>query len=334
MTIKTAFVTGATGLLGNNLCRALVVQGWQVKGLVRSIDKARKLFPDSTIEFVIGDMENVAAFAPALAGVDVVFHTAAFFREYYQPGNHWETMKRLNVDATMELFRAAQTQGVPRAVFTSSSGVIQTQPGKLATEAAEYNAFAAENLYFKTKILAEQEIYRFIETSSLDVVMILPGWMMGPGDAAPTSAGQLVLDLMARKLPGLVDGGSSLADVRDVANVMIAAAEKGKRGDRYIAAGSLATMTDIAREVEKASGVKAPTMMMPSWFALSIANLSEKWSGLTGSKNPMPPAGIRTLMEKSQLSSAKAEQELGATFRPLGETIKDTVAWYQSHPDF
>jgi hypothetical protein len=74
-------------------------------------------------------------------------------------------------------------------------------------------------------------------------------------------------------------------------------------------------------------------MMMPKWLALSITNLSEKWSSLTGSKNPMPPAGIRTLMEKSQLSSAKAEQELGANFRLLGETIQDTVAWYQSHPD-
>jgi dihydroflavonol-4-reductase len=334
MTTKTAFVTGATGLLGNNLCRALIDQGWQVKGLVRSIDKAHKLFPDSSIEFVIGDMENVPAFAPALVGVDVVFHTAAFFREYYQPGNHWETMKRLNVDITMELLRAAQTQGVPRAIFTSSSGVIQTQPGKLATEAAGYSAFAEENLYFKTKVLAEQEIYRFLETSNLDVVIILPGWMMGPGDAAPTSAGQLVLDLMARKLPGLIDGGASLVDARDVASVMISAAEKGKRGDRYLAAGRLVSMTDIAREVEQASGVKAPSMMMPSWLALLIANLSEKWSSLTGSKNPMPPAGIRTLMEKTQLSSAKAEQELGATFRPLGETIKDTVAWYQSHPDF
>jgi dihydroflavonol-4-reductase len=333
MTIKTAFVTGATGLLGNNLCRELVTQGWQVKGLVRSIDKARKLLADSGVEFIQGDIENVAAFAPALDGVDVVFHTAAFFREYYQPGNHWETMKRLNVDATMELLRAAQTQGVKRAVFTSSSGVIQTQPGQLATEAAGYSAFAAENIYFKTKVLAEQEIKRFLETSSLDVVMILPGWMMGPGDAAPTSAGQLIQDLMARKLPGLVDGGSSLADARDVAKVMIAAAEKGKRGDRYIAAGSLATMKDIAQEVEKASGVKAPSIMMPSWLALSIANLSEKWSSLTGSKNPMPPAGIRTLMEKAQLSSAKAEQEFGATFRPLEETIKDTVAWYQSHPN-
>jgi dihydroflavonol-4-reductase len=332
-TIKTAFVTGATGLLGNNLCRALVAQGWQVKGLVRSIDKAHKLIPDSGIEFIVGDMENVTAFTPALAGVDVVFHTAAFFREYYRPGNHWETMQRINVGATIELLQAAQTQGVKRAVFTSSSGVIQAQLGQIANETAGYNDFAAENLYYKTKILAEQEIYHFLETSILDVVMILPGWMMGPGDAAPTSAGQLILDLMARKLPGLIDGGSSLADARDVAKVMIAAAEKGKRGDRYLAAGSLATMTDIAREVEKASGVKAPEMIMPNWLALSIANLSEKWSSLTGSKNPMPPAGIRTLMEKSQLSSAKAEQELGATFRLLGETIQDTVAWYQSHPD-
>jgi dihydroflavonol-4-reductase len=115
--------------------------------------------------------------------------------------------------------------------------------------------------------------------------------------------------------------------------VMITAAERGKRGDRYLVAGSLATMAEIAQEVEKASGVKAPAIVMPNWLALLIAHLSEKWSDLTGSKNPMPPARIRTLMEKSQLCSAKAEQELGATFRPLAETIKDTVAWYHSYPE-
>jgi dihydroflavonol-4-reductase len=331
MPTKTAFVTGATGLLGNNLCQALVAQGWRVKGLVRSKAKAQRLFPDSKIEFVIGDLENIQVFAPVLAGVDVVFHTAAFFREYYQPGNHWKIMKRLNVDATMELLQTAQTQGVKRAVYTSSSGVIQTQPGQLATEAADYSSFAEENLYFKTKVLAEQAIYQFLETSSLDVVMILPGWMMGPGDAAPTAAGQLILDLMARKLPGLIDGGSSLADVRDVAIAMITAAERGNRGDRYIVAGSLATMAEIARAVEQASGVKAPGMVMPNWLALSIAQLSEQWSGLTGRTNPMPPAGLRTLMEKAQLSSVKAERELGTTFRPLETTIQDTVNWYRYH---
>ncbi|MBD2364110.1 SDR family oxidoreductase [Anabaena minutissima FACHB-250] len=330
MSGKTAFVTGATGLLGSNLCQLLISQGWQVKGLVRSIDKAKRFMGSSGVQFVQGDIENVPAFAQALKGVDVVFHTAAFFREYYQPGSHWEKMKRINVDATMELLQAAEVQGVARTIFTSSSGVIQTYPHQAATETAPYSKFAQKNLYFKTKILAEQEIYRFLETSQMDVVMILPGWMMGPGDAAPTSAGQLVLDLLAGKLPGIINGGASLIDVRDVAAVMVTAAERGKRGERYIVAGSLKTMKDIALELEAISGVKAPKMEIPDGIALSIAWLLETWAGLTGGVNPMPLAGIQTLLEKANLSSAKADQELGVTFRPFRDTLKDTVLWYQS----
>ncbi|WP_392532220.1 SDR family oxidoreductase [Nostoc sp. C117] len=330
MSGKTAFVTGATGLLGSNLCQLLEEQGWQVKGLVRSIDKAKRFLGSSQVEFIQGDIENVSAFAQALKGVDVVFHTAAFFREYYQPGDHWEKMKRINVDATIELSQVAEAQGVARMVFTSSSGVIQTHPDRAATETDSYSKFAQKNLYFKTKILAEREIYRFLDSSRMDVVMILPGWMMGPGDAAPTSAGQLVLDLLASKLPGIINGGASLTDVRDVAAAMVTAAERGKRGERYIVAGSLKTMKDIAIELEAISGVKAPKMEIPDWIAISIAWLLETWVGLTGGVNPMPLAGIQTLLEKANLSSAKAHQELGVTFRPLTDTLKDTVLWYQS----
>jgi dihydroflavonol-4-reductase len=330
MAFHTAFVTGATGLLGSNLCQELVSQGWQVKGLVRSIDKAKRFLGNSGIEFIQGDIENVPAFTTALSGVDVVFHTAAFFREYYQPGNHWEKMKHINVDATIELFRAAETQGVKRAIFTSSSGVIQTNPNHAATETAPYSEFAQKNLYFKTKVLAEQEIYRFLSTSQMDVVMILPGWMMGPFDAAPTSGGQLVLDLLACKLPGIIDGGSSLVDARDVAKTMVSAVERAKCGERYIVTGALTTMKDIALELEAISGVKAPSLKIPDRIALSIAWLLESWAGLTGWNNPMPLAGIQTLLEKANLSSAKAETQLGATFRPLKDTLKDTVLWYQS----
>ncbi|MFN6513498.1 MAG: SDR family oxidoreductase [Nostoc sp. CreGUA01] len=330
MSGKTAFVTGATGLLGSNLCQLLKEQGWQVKGLVRSIDKAKRFLGSSAVELIQGDMENVPAFAQALKGVDVVFHTAAFFREYYQPGQHWEKMKRINVDATMELLQAAEARGVARTIFTSSSGVIQTYPDRAATETAPYSKFAQKNLYFKTKVLAEREIYRFLDTSRMDVVMILPGWMMGPGDAAPTSAGQMVLDLLASKLPGIINGGASLTDARDVAAAMVIAAEQGERGERYIVAGPLKTMKDIALELEAISGVKAPRMEIPDWLALSIAWLLETWAGLTGGVNPMPLAGIQTLLEKANLSSAKADQELGVTFRPFRNTLKDTVLWYQS----
>ena len=330
MSSKIAFVTGATGLLGSNLCRALVSQGWQVKGLVRSLDKAKRFLGNSGIEFVQGDIEDVPAFTQALQEVDAVFHTAAFFREYYQPGSDWQKMKRINVDATMELLQAAEAQGVAKVVFTSSSGVIQTDTHQAATETAPYNKFAEQNLYFKTKVLAEQEIYRFLNASQIDVVMILPGWMMGPGDAAPTSAGQLVLDLLAGKLPGVINGGAALTDVRDVAAVMVKAAEQGERGGRYIVAGPLTTMKDIALELEAISGVKAPRIEIPDGMAIAIAWFLEKLTGLTGGVNPMPLAGIQTLLEKAKLSSAKAERDLGATFRPLRDTLKDTVLWYES----
>lgn len=331
MSGKTAFVTGATGLLGSNLCQVLVSQGWRVKGLVRSLEKAKRFQADSGIEWIQGDIGNVSAFAPALEGVDVVFHTAAFFREYYQPGAYWETMKRINVDATMELLRAAEARGVRRTVFTSSSGVIQRNPHRAADETAAYSDFAEKNLYFKTKVLAEKEIYRFLEASPMDVVMILPGWMMGPGDAAPTGAGQLVLDLLAGKLPGVVDGSAALTDVRDVAAAMITAAERGRRGERYIVAGPLTTMKEIALGLETIGVARAPRLQIPNWLALTMAWVLETIAGWTGMKNPMPLAGVQTLLEKASLNSAKAQRELGVRFRPLKDTLKDTVAWYQAH---
>lgn len=328
---RRAIVTGATGLLGGNLCRSLVRDGWTVKAVVRSPEKAQRLLGDLDLTVVRGDMTDIAAFAPALEEGAVLFHTAAFFREYYQPGKHWETMKRINVDGTMELLRQAESRGVARTVFTSSSGVIQTRPTGAADESAPYSSFAQKNLYFKTKVLAEQEIERFLRTSRMDVVLILPGWMMGPGDAAPTSAGQLILDLLAKKLPALIDGGSSLADARDVADAMVTAASRGGRGERYIVTGPLATMRDIAATLESLTGVAAPTKVMPNWLAKGVARVSDTWAALTGTPTRMPVAGIATMIEKAQLDSAKAQRELGATFRPLSVTLSDTVGWYRAN---
>lgn len=82
----TAFVTGATGLLGNNLVRELIADGWSVRALVRSPEKATLQFAGLDLEIITGDMLDVRGFADALKGVDVVFHTAAYFRDSYKGG--------------------------------------------------------------------------------------------------------------------------------------------------------------------------------------------------------------------------------------------------------
>ena len=84
---KNAFVTGATGLLGTNLVRDLMREGWKVKAPARSRPKFERLFPGIEVEPVTGDMEDVAGFATALRGCDTLFHRAAYFRSIIRPAN-------------------------------------------------------------------------------------------------------------------------------------------------------------------------------------------------------------------------------------------------------
>jgi dihydroflavonol-4-reductase len=277
-------------------------------------------------------MENVAGFAEHLKGRDVLFHTAAYFREYYQPGDHWPKLEKINIQGTVELLEAADKHGVKKAIHVSSSGVIgEDDSKKIGDENTQASGLALENLYFRSKVETEKAIASFLKTHTMPVVMILPGWMYGPGDAAPTSAGQLVQDFLTRKLPGVLNGGASIADARDVAQAMIEAVEKGKNGERYIVGGKLYKLADIMKTLEKVSGVAAPTFQIPTPLALTIAWLSQTVARLTGGTTLLTVSGIKTIDNPHQISSAKAERELSASFRPLEDTLRDTVNWYKSH---
>lgn len=327
-----AFVTGSTGLLGNSLVRLLSEQGHTVKALARSKAKAAKVFAGLHVEVVEGDMADVAGFASALDGFDVLFHTAAYFREYYQPGNHWEKLKRINVDGTVQLLEEAARRGVTKTIYTSSAGVIgQPTAGQMADESTTPAVIADNNLYFKSKVLAEVAVGEFVRTHTMPVVLILPGWMFGPSDSAPTGSGQLVLDFLARKIPGIIPGGAAVADARDVAQAMINAVEHGRNGERYIVAGAATSLEQIMRTLEQISGIPAPRLRIPYPIALGIAWVSENYARLTDSATLITLEGVRTMHAHTPISSAKAMRELGVTFRPLEETLRDEVSWYREH---
>jgi dihydroflavonol-4-reductase len=331
--LMRAFVTGSTGLLGNNLVRLLCEQGYEVTALVRSRAKATRLFEGLNVSLVEGDMRDVAAFGAALEGCDILFHTAAYFREYYQPGDHWATLEAINVQGTLALLAEADRRGVKKVIYTSSNGVIGARPsGAPSDESDPPDAHAAENLYMKSKVLAEQAVQAFLKHSTLPVVLILPGWMFGPGDAAPTSSGQIVLDFLNRRLPGIVTGGGDVVDARDVAQAMINAVERGRSGERYIVSrGEFVTLARILELLEHVSGVPGPRLRIPFAVTLIYAWLSELYSRITGRPVLVTLNGVRTLQHPRVTSSAKAQRELGASFRPLAETLRDEVAWFRAH---
>lgn len=325
-----AFVTGATGLLGNNLVRALVWEGHEVKALVRSTEKAERQFGEiKNVEFITGDIADVEGFAAHLKGCDVLFHTAAYFREYTRRGDPENLLQKLNVDASVKLFAQADKRGVKRGIFTSSSGTIGVkEDGSAGDEATPPAKIAYENMYFNSKVRAEKALNELAPNLKMEIVHILPGWMFGPGDAGPTGAGQLAIDFLERKLPGVPDGGTKIADARDVADAMVSAATNGRNGQRYIVAGNYYSLKEVFAVLERVSGVPSPKFVLPKPLMFAAAWITETIAGIKGEEANLTVMGVKTLSAKLKATSALAEKELGAKFRPLEETLRDTVNWY------
>jgi len=331
---RTAFVTGATGLLGNNLVRRLLGDGWRVRGLVRSADKARIQFADVPVELVAGDMGDVDAFAPALAGADVLFHTAAYFRESYRGGRHRTELERINVRGTGMLVDAAYAAGVRRVVQVSSIATLDGLPGGTIDETMRRREADAD-AYARSKLLADAELdARLARHADLWAAFVLPGWMHGPGDIGPTSAGQVTLDFLRRMLPGVPPGTVALVDARDVADAMLAAERRGRRGERYLAAGRHLDMREFLAMLERITGVPAPRRAIPLPLLWPLAAVSEAWSRVSGRPVLLGLASVRLIAReagRTRFDHAKSARELGLAFRPVEETLRDEVAWYRAN---
>jgi dihydroflavonol-4-reductase len=321
-------VTGATGLLGANLVRQLRMAGHTVRALVRSPEKARTVLGDVDVEWVAGDMDDVPGFASALAGSDVLFHAAAYFREYYGSKDPavWNKLESINVAGSLALVEHARKRGVARVIYASAAGVLgKPRTGGPCDEACAPGPDTHANLYFRSKWLAEQRLLALGQATGLPIVHLLPCWMMGPYDAAPTAGGQFLIDFVRRRIPAVTAGGMSVVDARDVAAAMVAAATCGRAQERYVVGGRYFTTAQLADVVAKITGVPAPRLRVP----YPAAWLGARWMERRGRATSLTVAGLRTLRAELVFASDKAVRELGVTFRPIDATISDSLRWLE-----
>ena len=180
---QIAFVTGATGVLGTNLVRALAEKGVTIRALVRSKEKAAKQLGPLKLEICAGDINDPKTFVDRLSGVDIVFHTAAFFRDNYKGGKHWDQLYTTNVVGTANLLQASYQAGVRRFVHISSTAVLRGARGELTDETKLRLESEADD-YQRSKILSDQEVFKFLERHpDFWATFVLPGWMHGPAIA-------------------------------------------------------------------------------------------------------------------------------------------------------
>lgn len=332
--MNVVFITGGTGLLGSSIVKILIERNVKVKVLARSVDKAKKLFQSPLVEIVEGDILNIDGFADHLKDCDVLFHCAAFFRENYKGGKHKEMLFNTNVKGTEQILQAAYEAGIRKAVYTSSIATLCGEKYQLISETMERPLEGCDN-YYQSKILAEKKVKEFLNKHpDMFITLILPAWMYGPCDMGPTSSGQLVLDYIAQKMPGILPASFSVVDARDVAEHHIVSVEKGRSGEKYLAAGYYMEMSDIFKLLEKTTGVKMPTKTIPFWLLKIIALGQELYHLITRKPILLSYASVKligTEYKRTHFSHEKSAKELGCKFRPLEETFKDVVTWFKQN---
>ena len=316
--MSTTLVTGATGLLGSHLVRALADRGDGLRLLIRKHSDTSAL-DGIEYERVTGDITDTRAVRRAVDGVDRVFHLAA--KSSMETADADRTFA-VNVGGTRLIADEALAAGVQRFVHTSSVAAIgPAAPGGRTDEDQQFTIGHLGIAYANSKHEAEGEVLR-AAAHGLDAVIVNPTFTLGPSIGNVTSMSiDVVRRFLQRRIPAYVDGGLNVVDVRDVAAGEILAAEKGRTGERYILGGRNFTMQRLLADLSRISGVPVPALRLPPQLAIGGAQLSERLGlGLGISVEQTRSAALWWTY-----SPAKAKRELGFTHRPHEETLEATL---------
>jgi dihydroflavonol-4-reductase len=318
-------VTGASGLIGNVLVRRLLEQGRTVRAITHS--KRHEVSLDGLpVERVTLDILNPNAVGKALEGADVVYHLAAMVS--VSP-TRTRPMYRINVRGTQNVIQACLRNHVRRLIYTSSVAALVPPPfGTCIDESAELAPEKVADGYGRSKARAAQKVLEAAQ-AGLDAVVVYPSGVIGPHDFKPTQTGQTILDYVHRKIIAWLDGAYDFVDVRDVANGLTLAAEKGRAGRTYLLSGSRITVRDMFQLLEELTGVKAPWFKLPHGPARVAAALAPIYYGLRQTEPLLTTYSLDVLCSNCEFSSARARLELGYATRPIQETVKDTLDWFR-----
>ncbi len=319
-----ALVTGGSGHLGANLVRQLLSAGRRVRVLV--FDETRP-FEGLDVERVAGDVTDDGSLARAFRGAGVVYHLAALVSI---TGPQRGRVDAVNVGGTRNVVRACLAEGVGRLVHFSSIHAFRQFPlDEPLDESRGPSDAGAAPAYDHSKARAEREVLQGV-ASGLDAVILNPTAVIGPYDFAPSHMGRVLIDLKRGALPALVAGGFDWVDARDVCAAAIVAAEKGRRGERYLLSGTYLSVPDLAALVAEVGGARAPRIVLPQWLVQPLAPVAELLGRLSGREPGLTRDSMLALRTGNPVvRHDKARAELGYAPRPLRTTVADTLRWFR-----
>jgi dihydroflavonol-4-reductase len=342
-TTRPVLVTGATGYVAGWIVKGLLDAGVTVHAAVRNPDDAAKVAhltaaaesAPGTLRIFAGDLMRPGSYADAMEGCGVVFHTASPFTRSVKDPQH--DLVDPAVGGTRDVLTTANAvDTVTRVVVTSSCAAVYTDavecaaaPGGVLTEDV-WNTTATLDYepYSFSKVEAEKAAWRIADAQDRwRLVVINPSLVIGPSlQPNPTSESfgimrQLIGGQMRIGAPRVSLGA---VDVRDLARAHIAAGFLPDVEGRHIVSGASTDTLDMGRQLREhfGSSLPLPRNAIPKWLFKAVA----------------PAFGVsRRYVEGNVdhpfvVDNGKSQRDLGATYRPLKESLVDMVTQMLERP--
>ena len=308
----TTLVTGATGFLGRHLVELLAPRDAELRILARreaDVRAAKQL----GAEVFDGDVTDSDVLRRATFECDRIYHLAGVVSHRRRDR---ALLQAVNVEGTRRLLAAAEPTA--RIVHVSSVSAIGpvAAPHERADEAHVFPA-DAEGLPYADSKRAGERLALECAARGRDVVVANPGFLLGPGDVHRVSTWP-VHAYLAGRVRFTTAGGLAFVDARDVAQGLIALADRGRSGERTILASDAGNLTwdEFFALVARVANIRRRTVNLPHAAARAAARLAP-WL--------VAPDEVRAAAHWWFVTSKKAEGELAFTTRPLAETIADTL---------
>ena len=316
-------VTGANGYLGYALVHALAERGEDVR-LAMLFDCTE--FDHLGFEKCIGNITDPDYLEKTFAGAETVYHVAGIVDI---TGERDELVWKVNFEGTKNVVAACKKCGVKNLVYVSSVDCVPVSDDmEKIVEPTSFDPDRIVGAYGKSKAAASQFVMD-ANDETLKTVVVQPSCCIGPNDIYGTNSVCTMIELYLKGLfpVTLTFGGYNFVDVRDVADGMIAAAEKERGGECYYLCGERMTVEDFIATLAKISGKKPPKIGLGKKTMLRLCPAIAVFFKLMKLPPVVTPFSLNKICENCNFSYEKAAADLGYAPMSAYESLRDTVAW-------
>jgi dihydroflavonol-4-reductase len=321
-------ITGADGLLGNNLARELLSRNHEVSALLLDEQLPALGLKDLPIRRYFGNILDKSAVSNAVAGHDLVVHAAASTQIY--PARD-PVIRQVNITGTAHVIDACLEHNVSRLIHVGTANSFapgcKQQPGD---ENGAYTGLKYGLDYKDSKYEAQKLIQQAVANRGLNAVIVNPTFMIGPFDTKPSS-GALILALYQKKVPLYTPGSRTYVAVKDAAIAIANAFTAGKAGECFILGNQSLSYKEAFDIITETIGVAAPKFSLPSQM-IKMFGMYSSWYASFSGKSPVVTKEMALLSCTHHCyTGEKARQQLGMPCTELHIAVKECFDWFQQN---